>query len=156
MKGFVVALAIGLTFGLGLSVGGMSNPQVVLAFLDVAGVWNPSLIILMATAVIVTFILYRVAHRMEKPVFAESFSWPKMTKIDLNVTLGPAIFGIGWGIGGICPGPSFQLPFTNAQMALWFLPALAVGFWIGRPHHRSARAKAELEHLVKLAAQQVD
>lgn len=155
MKGFVVALAIGLTFGLGLSVGGMSNPQVVLAFLDVAGVWNPSLIVLMATAVIVTFILYRVAHRMKKPLFAENFSWPKMTKIDLNVTLGPAIFGIGWGIGGICPGPSFQLPFTNAQMALWFLPALAVGFWIGRPHHRSARAKAELEHSAKLAAQQI-
>lgn len=154
MRGFIIALAIGLTFGLGLSVGGMSNPQVVLAFLDVTGVWNPSLIILMGTAVIVTFILYRVAYRMKKPLFADSFSWPKMTRIDLNVTLGPAIFGIGWGIGGLCPGPSFQLPVTNPSMALWFLPALAVGFWIGRPHHRRARAQAEQEHAAKLAAQQ--
>ena len=66
MKGFIIALAIGLTFGLGLSVGGMSNPQNVLAFLDVAGIWNPSLIILMGTAVIVTFVLYRGRAQIEK------------------------------------------------------------------------------------------
>lgn len=154
MKGFIAALAVGLTFGLGLSVGGMSNPQTVLAFLDVTGAWNPGLIILMVTAIIVTFVLYRVAHGMKKPLFADRFSWPKMTKIDLNVTLGPAIFGIGWGIGGICPGPSFQLPLTNASAAVWFLPALAVGFWIGRPHHRRARAQAELDHAAASAAAQ--
>lgn len=151
MRGFLIALMIGLTFGLGLSFGGMSNPQTVLAFLDITGAWNPNLIVLMATAVAVTFVLYRAAHRMKKPLFADAFSWPKMTRVDLNVTLGPAIFGIGWGIGGICPGPAFQLPVTNGQAALWFLPFLAIGFWIGRPHHRRARAQAEAEHLAAMS-----
>lgn len=152
MRGFLIAFGIGLTFGLGLAVGGMSNPQNVLAFLDVTGDWNPSLVILMGTAVVVTFFLFRLAHHMQKPLFADGFSWPKMTRVDLHVTLGPAIFGIGWGIGGVCPGPAFQLVITNTEAALWFLPMLAVGFWLGRPYHRRARSQAEAEHLARTQA----
>lgn len=146
MKGFFAALVIGLIFGLGLSVGGMTNPQKVLAFLDVAGDWDPSLILLMGSAIIVTFGLFRVAHRMRHPLLSKQFSWPQMKRIDIHVTLGPVIFGIGWGIGGVCPGPAIQLIATNSAAALWFIPAMAIGFWIGRPYHRRARKQAELEH----------
>jgi uncharacterized protein len=145
MKRFLAALFIGTLFGLGLAVGGMTNPQKVLAFLDVAGHWDPSLIILMATAIVVTFILFLFAHRMSKPLLGKKMHWPLMTKIDVHVIVGPILFGIGWGIGGVCPGPAFQLVVTNVHAALWFVPPMLVGFLIGRPYHRRARLHARLE-----------
>lgn len=151
MKQFLVALCLGLLFGLGLAMGGMTNPQKVLAFLDVAGDWDPSLILLMGSAVLVTFLIYKVAHRRKAPFLAEEFSWPKMKRIDLPVVIGPAIFGLGWGIGGICPGPALALVTTNASAALWFVPAMFVGFWLGRPHHRRARRIAHTEELASNA-----
>ncbi len=149
MKRFLAALLIGTLFGLGLSIGGMTNPQKVLAFLDVAGNWDPSLILLMGCAVVVTFLLFLFAHRMTRPFLGDKMNWPAMTKVDIHVILGPILFGIGWGIGGICPGPAFQLLVTNSHAALWFLPPMLVGFWIGRPYHRRARKKAELEQARK-------
>lgn len=142
MRQFAIGLALGLLFGLGLAVGGMTNPQKVLAFLDIAGAWDPSLILLMASGVATTFVLYRIARRMRAPLLAPRFSWPQMTRIDMPVILGPVIFGIGWGIGGVCPGPGLELIVTNPGAALWFVPALLVGLWLGRPHHRRARAEA--------------
>ena len=149
MKGFIAALFIGTVFGLGLSLGGMTNPQVVLAFLDLTGKWDPRLILLMASALITTFILFQFAYRMKKPFLGEKMNWPAMTKVDVHVIVGPIIFGIGWGIGGVCPGPAMQLVVTNAHAALWFLPPMLVGFWIGRPYHRRARKQAELEQARK-------
>lgn len=143
MRQFLVALALGLLFGFGLSAGGMTNPQKVLAFLDVAGTWDPSLILLMGTAVVTTFLLYRVACRMKAPLLAARFQWPRMMRIDLPVVLGPAIFGVGWGIGGVCPGPGLELIVTNSGAAAWFVPTLLLGLWLGRPHHRRARREAE-------------
>ncbi len=145
MRQFLAALVLGLLFGLGLSTGGMTNPQKVLAFLDLAGAWDPSLILLMGAAVVTTFLLYRIAHRMPAPLLASRFQWPKMTRIDLPVILGPAIFGIGWGIAGVCPGPGLELVVTNPSAAAWFVPTLLIGFWLGRPHHRRARRQAEAE-----------
>lgn len=145
MKKFSVALLLGGLFGLGLSTGGMTNPQKVLAFLDITGNWDPSLLLLMGTAVVVTFVLYRVAHRMKMPILAPKFSWPGMSRIDMPVVVGPAIFGVGWGIGGVCPGPGLELIVTNPSTAVWFVPMLFVGFWIGRPHHRRARREAHAD-----------
>ena len=145
MKKFIAALLIGTLFGFGLAVGGMTNPQKVLAFLDVAGNWDPSLLLLMAMAVVVTFILFLFAHRMSRPLLGEKMNWPGMTRVDVHVIVGPILFGIGWGIGGICPGPAFQLVVTNGHAALWFLPAMLVGLWFGRPYHRRARRQADIE-----------
>jgi uncharacterized membrane protein YedE/YeeE len=75
--------------------------------------------------------------------------WPLMTKIDVHVIVGPILFGIGWGIGGVCPGPAFQLVVTNGHAALWFVPPMLVGFLIGRPFHRRARLYARLEQARK-------
>lgn len=149
MKGFIAALLIGTLFGLGLSLGGMTNPQKVLAFLDVRGNWDPSLLLLMGSAIVVTFILFQFAHRMRKPFLGDKMNWPAMTKVDIHVIVGPILFGIGWGIGGICPGPAFQLLATNSHAALWFLPPMLVGLWIGRPYHRRARKQAQLEQAKK-------
>ncbi|RMH46146.1 MAG: YeeE/YedE family protein [Alphaproteobacteria bacterium] len=143
MRQFLAALVLGLLFGLGLSVGSMTNPQKILAFLDIAGQWDPSLALLMGAAVVVTFGLYRIAYRMPRPLLAPRFSWPRMTRVDLPVILGPAIFGVGWGIAGVCPGPGLLLMVTNPRAAAWFVPTLLVGLWLGRPHHRRARQQAE-------------
>jgi uncharacterized protein len=145
MKRFLAALFVGTVFGLGLAIGGMTNPQKVLAFLDVAGDWDPSLILLMAVSIVVTFILFMIAHRMSKPLLGKKMHWPSMTRIDVHVIVGPILFGIGWGIGGVCPGPGIQLVVTNAHAALWFVPPMLIGFWIGRPYHRRARKQAEQE-----------
>ena len=142
MAAFLSALAMGLTLGLGLCISAVTNPQKVLNVLDVAGPWDPSLLLVLGSAVVVAFVGFRLTRLMRRPVFAERFQFPQRTDIDMHLFVGPALFGIGWGIGGVCPGPGLQLLVTAPDAALWFIPALCVGFWIGRPHHRRARARA--------------
>lgn len=130
MKYKLAALGSGALFGLGLSIAGMTDPQKVLAFLDVAGNWDPSLLFVLGSAVIVTFAGYRLALRQPRPVLAESFGVPNFRQIDRPLLLGSVVFGIGWGIAGYCPGPAIaSLAFTNTE-ALVFLPALALGSWL--------------------------
>jgi len=74
-----------------------------------------------------------------------------MTRIDMPVIVGPAIFGVGWGIGGVCPGPGLELIAANPSAAIWFVPAMFAGFWLGRPHHRQARRKARAEEILNEA-----
>ena len=142
MAGFLPALAMGLTLGMGLCISSMTNPQKVLNFLDVAGAWDPSLLFVLGSAVTVAFVGFRLTRWMQRPVFADRFQFPHRTDIDFHLIIGPTLFGIGWGLGGVCPGPGLQLLLTAPASAVWFLPALFVGFWIGRPHHRRARANA--------------
>ena len=98
------AFAIGLLFGTGILISGMANPAKVLNFFDVLGTWDPSLAFVMGGALTVGFVGYRLIFRMEKPVLAQSFSLPTRTDLDARLVGGSAVFGIGWGISGICPG----------------------------------------------------
>lgn len=119
MRTQIVAFVAGLIFSLGLVLSQMINPAKVLGFLDIAGTWDPSLAFVMGGAVIVTFIAFRIAGRRAKPILADSFQIPTRQDIDLPLIAGASLFGIGWGLVGLCPGPAI------AQVALLQPPGLA-------------------------------
>jgi uncharacterized membrane protein YedE/YeeE len=127
LSGFVA----GLVFGLGLVVSGMANPAKVLNFLDLAGHWDPSLAFVMGGATLTAFLGYRIAWRRPKPILAEKFELPSSTAIDRPLVAGAAIFGIGWGIGGFCPGPALTSLPLLAPGTLVFVPAMLLGLWLG-------------------------
>ncbi|MFN0038063.1 MAG: DUF6691 family protein [Burkholderiales bacterium] len=106
MKATLAAFVCGLLFGAGLVVSEMTNPSKIFDFLDITGVWDPSLMLVMAGAVPVYAILYRAALQRRGPALVPEFSVPKATVIDRRLMLGAAIFGVGWGLGGFCPGPA--------------------------------------------------
>lgn len=133
---------IGLVFGLGLVVAGMSNPAKVLNFLDIAaittGSWDASLAFVMAGGIAVTFAGYRLVLRLRQPVFDKAFHLPTTTTIDTRIIVGPAIFGVGWGLAGFCPGPAFTAIATGGPPAWLFVAAMMTGMgaarWLaGRP-----------------------
>jgi uncharacterized membrane protein YedE/YeeE len=121
----------GLVFGLGLVISGMANPAKVLNFLDIAGTWDPSLAFVMAGAAGVTFIGYRLAWRRATPLLEPKFDVPTNTSIDRPLVAGAALFGIGWGIGGYCPGPALTALPLLAPGTLVFVPAMLIGLWLG-------------------------
>lgn len=127
----VLGFASGLVFGLGLVVSGMADPAKVLNFLDLAGSWDPSLAFVMAGAVVVTFVGYRLALARKAPLLMESFDVPSAKDIDLRLVGGAAMFGIGWGIGGLCPGPALTALPLLAPGTLVFVPAMLIGIWAG-------------------------
>lgn len=129
---FIINLGLGLLFGVGLVVSGMSDPAKVLNFLDLFGTWDPSLAFVMAGAVIVAFFGYRLVFRRDKPVAAKAFHLPTRSDIDGRVLAGPAIFGIGWGLGGFCPGPALTALGLAAPGTLAFVPAMMLGMWAAR------------------------
>ncbi|ETX11678.1 sulfur transport [Roseivivax halodurans JCM 10272] len=127
----------GLVFGLGLIVSGMANPAKVLNFLDVFGTWDPSLAFVMGGASLTAFLGYRLAWRREAPALATAFDLPTSRAIDGALIGGAAIFGIGWGIGGFCPGPALTALPMLAPGTLVFVPAMLVGLTLGtrlKPH----------------------
>ncbi|ORE92616.1 DUF6691 family protein [Acuticoccus yangtzensis] len=121
----------GLVFGLGLVLSGMSNPAKVLNFLDLAGTWDPSLAFVMAGATVTAFIGYRLVWRRGAPVVGSSFDLPRATRVDRPLIAGAALFGIGWGIGGFCPGPAWTALPLLAPGTLVFVPAMLAGLWLG-------------------------
>jgi uncharacterized protein len=128
----LINLVIGLLFGVGLVISGMSDPAKVLNFLDVFGTWDPSLAFVMGGAVIVAFIGYRFVLKRDKPLLADRFHLPTRTDIDSRILIGPAIFGIGWGLGGFCPGPALTALSLGAIGTLAFVPAMLIGMWGAR------------------------
>jgi uncharacterized membrane protein YedE/YeeE len=149
----VVQFAIGLIFGLGLIVSGMSNPAKVLNFLDIggipAGTWDPSLAFVMAGAVAVTFVGFNSVLKRARPVFAEWFHLPTRSDIDVRIIAGPAIFGIGWGLAGFCPGPALTALGFGSTSAFIFAAAMFVGMVLARfiAHLPSARVVASADSL---------
>ena len=123
-----VELLAGAVFALGLAVSGMTQPAKVVGFLDFFGSWDPSLAFVMLGAVAVYALAYRRgARRMGKPFFAERFSLPTRSTVDAPLVAGAAIFGIGWGLGGFCPGPGLVAFGAGARTAWWFVPAAVAG-----------------------------
>jgi uncharacterized membrane protein YedE/YeeE len=125
-------LAAGLIFGLGLLISGMANPAKVQNFLDLSGSFDPSLIFVMAGAVMVTLIGYRLVLRRAKPVLGEVFRVPARKEIDLALVGGSALFGIGWGLSGFCPGPAITSIPLFAQGTLVFVSSMIAGIALTR------------------------
>ncbi|WP_332688316.1 YeeE/YedE family protein [Bosea sp. (in: a-proteobacteria)] len=122
----VTALAAGAVFGLGLSLSGMLDPARVRGFLDVAGAWDPSLAFVLGGAVAVALAGMVLLRRMRRPAFDDGFHLPATSPIDRRLVLGSAIFGIGWGMAGFCPGPALaSLSLGLAPVVLFVIAMLA-------------------------------
>ena len=126
----VSALLIGLLFGAGLAVSGMMNPAKVLGFLDVAGDWDPTLALVMAGALIVALPVTLVARRRSRPLLAERFDMPTRRMIDVPLIAGSALFGLGWGLVGFCPGPAFAALATGLWQPGLFVVAMLAGMLV--------------------------
>lgn len=124
---FGAALASGVVFGFGLSLSGMLNPVRVQGFLDVFGDWDPSLAFVLGGAVVVAFIGVQFMKRLRHPAFDGSFHVPTSKKIDSPLVIGSALFGLGWGIGGFCPGPAVASLSVGIPQTVLFVVAMLVG-----------------------------
>lgn len=133
MNRILSAFAIGAVFGLGIAISGMANPAKVLNFFDVAGTWDPSLLFVMGGALVTAAIGYRVVFGARpKPVFEASYALPTARRIDAELVGGSAVFGIGWGISGFCPGgavPALGLGYAETVI---FITAMMVGIVLAR------------------------
>ncbi|MFO1201186.1 MAG: DUF6691 family protein [Tabrizicola sp.] len=128
----LTAFAIGLIFGLGITVSGMINPAKVLNFFDIAGTWDPSLAFVMAGALGVTIPGYRLVFRRPAPVMEQRFQLPDTRVIDRRLILGSATFGVGWGIAGFCPGGALPALGTGDPIVFLFIAALIGGLLLAR------------------------
>ena len=127
---YLVSLVCGLLFGAGLALAGMTRPQKVLGFLDVAGHWDLSLIFVLGGAVVFATLAFHYILRRRSPVLAPSFDLSNAQRIDFRLTAGALIFGVGWGLSGYCPGPAIALLAAPNIEAIYFLPALLAGWWL--------------------------
>ena len=123
----VTALGAGLLFGLGLIVSGMINPSKVIGFLDLAGNWDPSLIFVMGGGVTVTLCTFWLVLRRERPLFDKQFYLPSKADIDKRLISGAALFGVGWGIAGLCPGPAMTGLATLDPTVVLFVGSMVIG-----------------------------
>ncbi|HKY96074.1 MAG TPA: DUF6691 family protein [Kiloniellales bacterium] len=132
MKDLILGLLLGGLFGFGLALSGMTDPAVVLGFLDPLGAWNQALAFVMAGALAVTFLLYRLARVRPAPLAAASFHWPTATVVDARLIGGAALFGVGWGLAGYCPGPALASLSASHGGTLVFVCAMLAGMVIVR------------------------
>lgn len=131
MKMNILGFATGLLFGLGLLLAGMANPAKVQGFLDLAGLWDPSLAFVMGGGIGVAIVFFTLAKRTPKTLLThEDMKLPTSTVIDQRLMIGSALFGIGWGIGGICPGPALVLVGTGSPDGVLFAAAMLAGMLI--------------------------
>ncbi|HJU27805.1 MAG TPA: DUF6691 family protein [Candidatus Binataceae bacterium] len=130
MKAHLVSFASGVVFALGLGISGMTRPIKVIGFLDFAGNWDPSLGLVMVSALAVYFVAYRMTRSQSAPLLAAKFSVPERKDIDRNLIAGAAIFGAGWGLGGFCPGPAITSLASGAAPVAVFVIAMAAGMYL--------------------------
>ena len=138
----VYAGLTGLVFGTGIALSGMMDPAKVLNFFDLAGSWDPSLAFVMGGALLVTFIGYRLVWMREGPIFGGAFQLPTSKVIDAKLIGGSALFGIGWGIAGFCPGAAIPALGTGRWEVALFLGAVIAGFYLRRLLASSTFARA--------------
>jgi hypothetical protein len=126
----LVALLSGLLFGLGLDLAGMTQPAVVLGFLDVFGQWDPRLVFVMGGAVMTTAIGYRWVLLRPRPLLENSFQLSATRRLDARLVGGAALFGVGWGIAGYCPGPALASLGSGAPSLLALVASMLAGWWL--------------------------
>jgi uncharacterized membrane protein YedE/YeeE len=115
----LISLLTGIMFGAGLCISGMVNPAKVIGFLDVTGQWDPSLAFVMGGGLTVMIIANLIGRKMNRPMYAEYWRLPTKEKIDKTLLVGSAVFGIGWGVGGFCPGPALtSIAYSNSTLLL--------------------------------------
>ena len=129
MKHNLIALLCGIIFGIGLSLSQMINPNKVLNFLDVTGKWDPSLIFVMIGALVIAFVSFKLILKRPAPIFAENFHISRKTSIDKSLIVGAAIFGIGWGMSGYCPGPAVTGLGLLSMESVIMVVAIYLGFF---------------------------
>lgn len=127
-----LSLISGIVFGAGLVVSGMADPKRVRDFLDIMGAFDPTLAFVMGGAVTVMVIVWRVQNRMRSPLATEKFDLPKIVPVDRRLILGASIFGVGWGIAGLCPGPALAGLVIVPEKAIIFVTAMVIGMGLYR------------------------
>jgi uncharacterized membrane protein YedE/YeeE len=126
----IASLVSGIVFGIGLTISEMINPAKVLGFLDIFGNWDPSLMFVMIGALVVSSPMFHLIKKREKPIFAENFNYSNNKVIDSKLVIGSALFGAGWGLGGLCPGPAISsIAFLNIY-SITFVISMFVGFYL--------------------------
>ena len=148
MPRMIVALVAGMLFGVGLAVSGMVNPAKVVGFLDIAGgEWDPTLMFVMGGALLVTLPAFRMILKRSRPILADGFALPTKSALDTRLLGGAALFGVGWGLSGFCPGPAVAAMVTGLLPVFAFVGAMVGGMaiytWIFEWPHRGG-AKASL------------
>ncbi len=128
----ITALISGVVFGIGLALGGMLDPSKVAGFLDIFGVWDPSLAFVMGGGVMVNLIGYQMISRRGRPVCDTRFHLPETKTITLPLVAGSVIFGIGWGVTGLCPGPALASTLINKETGVSFILAVIAGLVVGK------------------------
>lgn len=126
MRAFSILLS-GVLFGLGVTISGMVNPMKVLNFMDLTGMFDPTLVFVMGAGLLVTLLGYRLVLSRQKPLFDDRFHTPSLTAIDARLIFGSALFGIGWGLSGFCPGPAVASLVYGNMSSVIFVAAMAVG-----------------------------
>lgn len=132
LKQVLASLVAGILFGGGLALSGMINPDRVLSFLDIAGHWNPALAFVLFGAVSVSAVSYWVAGRRARPLFASNFDIPQSDRFDARLVCGAALFGIGWGLAGFCPGPALASLSLGIPSSFVFVATMLVGMLLAR------------------------
>ena len=132
----LAALFSGALFGVGLAMSGMTDPRRVLGFLDVAGEFDPTLLFVLGGAVATTLVLFRMVLRRGSPLLASDFQLSSRNQVDRRLLSGAALFGIGWGVAGYCPGPALAGLGVGSIEAAWFVPAMLAGMFVHRAFNR--------------------
>lgn len=143
-----MALIVGLIFGIGLIVSGMTNPAKVKGFLDLAGNWDPSLAFVMGGAILVGLVAFRFAAGRERALLGEMMHLPTASRIDRRLVLGGLAFGVGWGLAGFCPGPALASIAVGGVKPLIFIGAMLTGMGIFEALERAqatARSRSALD-----------
>lgn len=128
----LVAAGLGALFGLGLLISGMTRPEKVVGFLDMGGAWDPALLLVMVGAIGVYLPTWAMVRRRRAPLLDARFHWPEPARVDARLLLGAALFGVGWGLSGYCPGPAVVALPAGGASAAWFAVGLAGGFVLFR------------------------
>jgi uncharacterized membrane protein YedE/YeeE len=136
VSGRLIPLVAGALFGAGVCISGMVRPSKVLGFLDLGGAWDATLLCVMASALAIHVVAWRVAARASKPRFGAAYPGPAATAIDARLLGGAALFGIGWGVSGYCPGPAVVSIVSGARGSIVFVAAMIAGMLVARAYGR--------------------
>lgn len=139
----MAAAGSGILLGVGLVLSGMTRPEKVIGFLDVGGAWDPSLAFVMLGAIAVHFVAYRWVRRRKAPLFAEKFGIPSRRDIDVKLLLGAGVFGVGWSMGGYCPGPGIVSLASGSAGSVVFVAAMLLGMLITAKLEKLAAASSD-------------